>query len=247
MAPCTKYYMDRAVQTGSSEGSLSTDLDDQDDIQTVLGAFGQDAPLDTDLERPLKIPGTAYTDSFLSDPGRRMILSQLGPSRSPLITRRTYKHPQILYGRPLQSSHSDKRIVSLPETSSAPSSNVSLLAGPNSLSTRIVSMSEITRPTKHSLSEPATEGNSSVEYLGISDASCRSSRDGSIRYRMQNFPPSGVPITPSPPSSPESVLIIGNNAHVPSSFLRQKCHSRTCTFSEDDEGTQPHKLYFDSN
>jgi hypothetical protein len=33
--------------------------------------------------------------------------------------------------------------------------------------------------------------------------------------------PSDLPQSPSPPSSPESVTIIGNNTHVPGSFLRQ--------------------------
>jgi hypothetical protein len=39
--------------------------------------------------------------------------------------------------------------------------------------------------------------------------------------QMERLYPADLPQTPSPPSSPESVTIIGNNAHVPGSFLRQ--------------------------
>jgi hypothetical protein len=39
--------------------------------------------------------------------------------------------------------------------------------------------------------------------------------------QMERLYPADLPQTPSPPSSPESVTIIGNNTHVPGSFLRQ--------------------------
>lgn len=46
--------------------------------------------------------------------------------------------------------------------------------------------------------------------------------DGTISHEQTERPyPVDLPQTPSPPSSPESVTIIGNNAHVPGSFLRQ--------------------------
>jgi hypothetical protein len=49
--------------------------------------------------------------------------------------------------------------------------------------------------------------------------------DTSNHEQMERPYPVDLPQTPSPPSSPESVTIIGNNAHVPGLFLRRPGHT----------------------
>ena len=58
---------------------------------------------------------------------------------------------------------------------------------------------------------------------------CTGDLDNSDNYeQMGRLYPADLPQTPSPPSSPESVTIIGNNTHVPGSFLRQ------CGYTDND-------------
>ncbi|KAF8070634.1 hypothetical protein FPV67DRAFT_1668478 [Lyophyllum atratum] len=169
--------------------------------------------------------------------------SQLGSSRPPLASpsRRTYKHPQLPYSRPTQGNNPDKRIASFPETVAVKAFGVTLtvpstIDGP---SLRVVSLPTFETGTL-SGSPTMTEDNSSLEYLEISTdrSSRRSSGTGSV-HLMHNFPPSDMPDTPSPPSSPESLLISGKGPGLPRSFLYETGLSADSAFiaaSEDEAG-----------
>ncbi|KAJ7079128.1 hypothetical protein B0H15DRAFT_1000009, partial [Mycena belliarum] len=136
-----------------------------------------------------------------------------GPTRSPT----SRKHPQLPYSRPSQlNSNTTQRILSLPD------------AFPPYLTqlpreTRGASLSERPRASL-SLSDNTNESSASAET---------SFRSGSSRAR-RSLPSSDMPQTPSPPSSPESVMIIGNHMQVPISFLRQK--AKASKVHDDDSG-----------
>ena len=57
--------------------------------------------------------------------------------------------------------------------------------------------------------------------------------DTSNHEQMKRPYPADMPQTPSPPSSPESITIIGNNTHIPGSFLRRPGYT-------DDDGQSPY-------
>ncbi|KAJ6499090.1 hypothetical protein C8R45DRAFT_1126242 [Mycena sanguinolenta] len=130
-----------------------------------------------------------------------------GPTRSPLTSR---KHAQLPYSRPSNVNSTIQRILSLPETCPPYVTQVPR-------ETRGVSLSE--RP-RASLSFSDNTPESSAETSFFSE-----NRSGSPRTR-RSLPSSDMPHTPSPPSSPESVMIIGNDMQVPISFLRQKAESK---------------------
>ncbi|KAJ6596658.1 hypothetical protein B0H10DRAFT_755624 [Mycena sp. CBHHK59/15] len=139
-----------------------------------------------------------------------------GPTRSPPTSR---KHPQLPYCRPSQLNSSTQRVFSLPETSP------SVTQVPRE--TRGVSLSERPRVSL-SFSDNTVESSASAETSLLSET-----RSGSSRAR-HSLPSSDLPHTPSPPSSPESVMIIGNDMQVPISFLRQKVVSNQAY--EEDSG-----------
>jgi hypothetical protein len=123
------------------------------------------------------------------------------------------------YNRPSESYSSSARISSLPETPS-----LILVQETN----RIASMPEYQlRPANPTSSEETIS-----EYFE-SSASYDSSRISSGSTHIRRSLRSVAPQTPSPPSSPESVMIIGNDVQVPVSFLRQKNQSDS-PFEEDD-------------
>ncbi|KAJ7702976.1 hypothetical protein B0H17DRAFT_1175834, partial [Mycena rosella] len=158
----------------------------------------------------------AYSHSPTS--GRHSIpVHAAGPTRSPPTSR---KHPQLPYSRPSQlNSTTTQRVLSLPETSPY----VTQLPR----ETRGVSLSERPRASL-SFSDNTIESSVSAETSFLSD-----NRSGSSRPR-RSFTSSDMPHTPSPPSSPESVMIIGNDMQVPISFLRQKV--KASKVYEDDGG-----------
>lgn len=150
-----------------------------------------------------------------------------GPVRSPGSRRQ--RHPQIIYGRPTELKSSNRRVVSLPEN--LPPRIIQLEAAkPNTL--RIVSMPDRPRPG-------LSGSDISMELYEQSESSCTdmsrfSTTDSSAYHRHRGYP-RDIPETPSPPSSPESIMIISNNSHVPLSFLRQK--SDLHDMDSDDNGS----------
>lgn len=144
----------------------------------------------------------------------------MGPcSPSVVESHRNPKPVQFSYNRPSQNSGSpSKRVVSLPEASSQVIRDTY----------RISSLPDYTK-----LSHSYKEDSFSSEYLE-SSASFDGSHisHGSARIR-RSFPHSIQ--TPSPPSSPESIMIIGNNNdfQYPASLIRQKIYSRSKYNSND--------------
>ncbi|KAF8210514.1 hypothetical protein K438DRAFT_1809829 [Mycena galopus ATCC 62051] len=130
-----------------------------------------------------------------------------GPTRSSFTSR---KHAQLPYSRP--SHVTIQRILSLPETCPPFVTQVPR-------ETRGASLSERPRVSL-SFSDNTAESSASAETSFLSS----DHRSGSPRTR-RSLPSSDMPHTPSPPSSPESVMIIGNDMQVPVSFLRQKVKS----------------------
>ncbi|KAJ7188026.1 hypothetical protein C8R46DRAFT_978952 [Mycena filopes] len=201
-----KDYVDRGVQTLSRPDSST--------LQPMnLRVY--------ELPAPSTPPTTLGRDTPSYSPrfdigGHPTPLHTTGPTRSSPTSR---KHAQLPYSRPSQSTGTTQRVLSLPETSPRV---VHVLR-----ESRGVSLSE--RPLRASLSfSDNTTDSASTETSFLSE-----NRSGSSRAR-RSFPSSDMPHTPSPPSSPESVMIIGNDMQVPISFLRQKAKSNRVY--EDDSG-----------
>ncbi|KAG6920292.1 hypothetical protein DXG01_005061 [Tephrocybe rancida] len=111
------------------------------------------------------------------------------------------------------------RVVSLPEAGALKSSSEKLVSNSNT--------------------SPSTQDySSSLEYIDTSletSISYRSSRTGSVHRNIRNFTPSDMPATPSPPSSPESILVVGNDARISRTFLRQCSISGPKACDAEDE------------
>jgi hypothetical protein len=111
----------------------------------------------------------------------------------------------IVYGRPSEPRLSTKkRVISLSSVSSTGKlKNTGTMLGDK---LRLVSMPERGKYASVSVKDSLLE------------KQCIDDSDNSNNQRLY---PADLPQTPSPPSSPESITIIGNNTYVPGSFLRQ--------------------------
>ena len=113
----------------------------------------------------------------------------------------------IVYGRPSEPHlSSKKRVISLTSVSSTGKFKTTMPGD----KLRLVSMPERGKYASVSAKD------SLLEKQCIDD-----SDDTNNHEQMERLYLDDLPQTPSPPSSPESVTIIGNNTHVPGSFLRQ--------------------------
>ena len=113
----------------------------------------------------------------------------------------------ISLGRPSEShSSTKKRVISLTSISSTGKFKETMLGD----KLRLVSMPERGKYASVSAKD------SLLETQCIDDLDITNNLE-----EMERLYPPDLPQTPSPPSSPESVTIIGNNTHVPGSFLRQ--------------------------
>ncbi|KAG6866716.1 hypothetical protein C0991_011375 [Blastosporella zonata] len=157
------------------------------------------------------------------------------------VLHRTVKPAQLSYSRPNMPRSREKRVISLPEAPALKYSSGSLFVpvhdGPLQ---RVVSL-----PAPDLLSNPnldssttSQENSSSLEYLDTSlETSYRSSRTGSVHHNPRSFPPSDMPATPSPPSSPESILVVSSDTRVSKTFLHQcDISSRKACDGEDEGG-----------
>ena len=117
------------------------------------------------------------------------------------------RYTGILYGRPSEPRlTAKKRVVSLTSISSMGKIRATML-GDN---LRLVSMPERGKYAS------VLAMDSPLEKKYMDDLDNKNNHE-----QMERLYPADLPQTPSPPSSPESVTIIGNNTHVPGSFLRQ--------------------------
>nr|GAT42651.1 predicted protein [Mycena chlorophos] len=190
----SKTFVDRAVQTSPRPVSI---VHKPASSHRVLALAASTTPQTASTDR--HVSSTSPTDAYIH--------RSSGPIRSPPKSR---KHSQLPYNRPSTQhphvGHAALRVSSWPENSPSYASAVPR-------ETRGASLTERPRVSL-SFSDRTPETSSSAE------TSFRS-RSGSSRTR-RSLPSSDLPHTPSPPSSPESVMIIGNNMQVPIAFLRQK-------------------------
>ena len=113
----------------------------------------------------------------------------------------------IAYGRPSEPRLSTKkRVISLTSVSSTGNFKATMLGE----KLRLVSMPERGKYANVS-GKDSLQGKQCIDDLD----------NANNHEEMERLYPADLPQTPSPPSSPESVTIIGNNTHVPGSFLRQ--------------------------
>jgi hypothetical protein len=191
-----KVYTEKATQTDlSAVRSTPSDVLEQD-ISTGGNAG------DSILARQ----NSAYIDSekhlFDASSGR-------DPSTRSISARKRYA--ELPFNRPVNFRSSAKRTVSLPEEYT---DNMN----PEEYQ-RVVSMPERSKPP----SPGASDSFSSLDTSTLSMESTTHSFSKPSMLHSHPRPHSGLPCTPSPPSSPESIMIIGNNSHVPRTLLRPKC------------------------
>lgn len=176
-----------------------------------------------------------YSESLSLSPSLESGSSiQSKPHRAP-------KPAQLPRNRPNRVQNQEKRVVSFPESAAFKSlSDNTRIPGDDGVSLRVVSMPSYELNNNASMRSPGStqeDLSSTVEYLDSSLDTSYHSGTGSMHPDARGFPPSDMPMTPSPPSSPESVLVIGNESRVSKAFLRQ-CNmssSKTCD-AEDEAG-----------
>ena len=223
-----KAYMDRATQTecsppdstpvAPSDSSLIQSLTDKlSDMD--ISTSSNPSLAETSLETSVVAEDSAYS------------LEQMSPLASPSTlyssTTRSFKQAKspglTRYVRAQKVSGSSTRLLSLPETVAAYSAKTALAKAP-----RVVSNPE---HLKRRLRTPEDEAHSD-QLLDINVGA------GSSAHRSAAI---DTPRTPSPPSSPDSVVIISNNNHLSESFLRGKSRRPSCSPpDEDDDGTCRH-------
>lgn len=138
-----------------------------------------------------------YSETQMSDTS-----TGKSPLRSSIPTRQRY--PQLPFNRPVEFRSSAKRVVSLPD-------EYTDKQRPEEPSQRVVSMPERLKSSSPSASDSFSSLDTSIEsnaYMFTKPS------------RLHMFPSSDLPSTPSPPSSPESIMIIGNDSQVPRTLLR---------------------------
>ncbi|KAF8441449.1 hypothetical protein L210DRAFT_1055831 [Boletus edulis BED1] len=171
---------------------------------------------------------TAHHSSILassptgSDSAYAVPPSPTSPMLAPLVSRRLSKRK---HARCPAGDIVNRRIVSMPENNSE---NLSHGHGK-----RVVSMPDRVRPVL----EPSVE-------LFQSPSTAAGDSFGSYCGRHERVrvfrAPSDVPYTPSPPSSPESLLIIAAGAQFPEGFLRRKCSPEPLI--EEDEAIKSFQI-----
>lgn len=137
-------------------------------------------------------------------------------SDDPLPVRQLHQKPHLGFNAPSSIARMmTSRVVSLPETSP-----------PTRLkpSARVVSLTETTLNFM--------DDSLSSQENSISTIVSQISSDNSVHHLRR----STMPHTPSPPSSPESVMIIGNDVQVPISFSRHDHKMNKPSLVEDGDG-----------
>jgi hypothetical protein len=227
-----KLYIDQGVQTESLRVSspcpnASTSLARRSRRRTSDPINDKDAvhKCTNDILDPacrdLKRPDLAYNHHFEAE---------TNPNGLRQVSRR--KHARINHDRSSRTRQGTSRVVSLPETTPLHSIKSML----ESTTQRIASMSERPKPDMSPQDAASLDG---FEASASTETSYLTADEGPYLPRHAGFLSLDVPHTPSPPSSPESVMIIENSIHLPQSFLRHnsslKSHPHS-TFHDRDEG-----------
>ena len=203
----TKSYIDRGVQTEFPALSASADL--HPTLLTSLFRESESCAAEGDPESLLlsspQAALSAYSHSLSPDSSSSSLLTGL----------RVLKPIQLPYLRPYDFLDERLRVSSLPETAPARSSK----AGLYSEVLRVVSMPEQGGSRQHAFDYSMTSN-------GVNASSCSgeysltgTEDQSGIYLPCRQF---DIPYTPSPPSSPDSVLIIENNGEISENFLRTK-------------------------
>ncbi|KAH9048318.1 hypothetical protein EDB84DRAFT_1556949 [Lactarius hengduanensis] len=198
-----KTYIDKGVQAGVSQlHSRALSLD-----AGSLAPSPNDPPLaigDSQLLSPLA-PSLQVSPAYSHSPARGSSLSKTELSSSS-------KPRQLPLLKPSAHRHSSIRVFSLPEDSPAITGRETFDLVP-----RVVSMPE-QRPNGAQLADSSlsTEG-----YDGsmLSGGSFLSGTDTTSGICFSSHTQGTIPHTPSPPPSPDSVLIIENNCGLSEAFL----------------------------
>lgn len=207
-----KEYVDRSVQT-----EIDTVPSPYADPAVVLAAppvtrHGPAQGAHTGYHNSIPVSSPTGSDSVNPLPR-----SPISPILAPLTSRRLSKRKLARWPAEVVN----RRIVSMPENKSEAPSTLSQSHGK-----RVVSMPDRVRPvlgpSVDLFQSPCAAGDSFGSYSGRSD-----------RVRVFRAP-SDVPQTPSPPSSPESLLIIAAGTQLPEGFLRRKYSPEPLV--EEDEG-----------
>ncbi|KXN91052.1 hypothetical protein AN958_03119 [Leucoagaricus sp. SymC.cos] len=162
-----------------------------------------------------------YSEASLDDQTRYI------SDRLATETRCTHQYGQLGYGKPSHLASISDRIASLPETS--PPHRIG-----QEQTVRLVSMPESLKALRYSQDRLARYSDRPEHFnLSLTSDGTTQTKSSDAEHGLLD----GVPPTPSPPSSPESVMIIGNETRVPQTFLRPK----SSTDDHDHEGCTPCK------
>jgi len=213
-----KEYIDRGVQAAGSPSSATAS-----DLATVLipqDGSGQHLQEITTESLPVD-PGLPLSPSSAKDKSAyiqaNLQNSPIGPMSASSISRRVPRRKLFLVERRPEVKVVERRVVSMPDNSSAKH----IKSDPHN-GTRVVSMPEYI----------ATAVDLSLDTIESPSAGASFESYVEKRHRVRVCsPPSDVPHTPSPPSSPESILIIDNHAQLSDGFLRRKYSPKTMAIS----------------
>ena len=212
-----KDYVDRGTQTESERPSIYSESDSPMSEEYSCLVISQTAARNFTS----CMCESAY--SRLQQPGISLP-SVCQPS--PQALRSLRGRPLSLYNRPLESH----RVVSLP-------SRISPFKEQQSNETKLRTVSNPDYLRLPSSGFVASSGADPYDDSGTIDG-CSIDQDHDWSYYhhpTRPCSPADIPRTPSPPSSPESITIIGNDSQVPESFLRRQKFS-TCAYPDPNGG-----------
>jgi hypothetical protein len=207
-----KSFLDKAVQTDLSEVTRNTSPSraytfSHSDSLGYLQAQDLSQSSDTSSAHHSlsRFGAYSYSDiSFLDD--SRYLSDRLATNSS-----RSTKYGQLAYNKPIGSPNVNNRIVSLPETSPP-----YRIAQENTA--RVVSMPEHLKALRHSAALPEDY----LDHLECLNPPSPLDGESNIESFANHTLYPSSPETSFPPSSPESVMIIGNDTQVHPTFLRPK-------------------------
>ncbi|TFK44397.1 hypothetical protein BDQ12DRAFT_717553 [Crucibulum laeve] len=224
-----RYYVDCAIQTDMQNRHIASP-------NSRHSLTSCSSPLSTN-SRPTSRPNEISNKvSSNIAPLRRSIVLDSSPTNKEALSTRAvtsnirssqhssshYKHSDLLYARPSGSRTSEIRVISLPEASS-----VFKVKAEGTM--RVVSMPDCIHPS-FPQSSPSMD-RSYIELSGSTGTMESNFDDSFVEHHRLKL--SNLPQTPSPPSSPESVMIINHSANVPRSFLSKKQASYDAYTDED--------------
>ena len=201
-----KHYANCGIQTDFSSVNQSLSPCQPQIFQSPVGqscvVAGSDVP-SSESDITLANGSLVFECAYNQSPD-----SQVHDSPSLLSSRhRLDRFTGIIYGRPSETRLSaTKRVLSLTAVSPKAQFKTTMLGD----KLRLVSMPERGKYANILAKDSLLE----KRYIDDLD-------DTSNHEQMERPYPVDLPQTPSPPSSPESVTIIGNNTHVPGLFLRR--------------------------